>query len=74
MAQYIAIVAYGGGAVAHYGPFDDRDSAESYADGITKRLDNCARRVVELAPPSTGKFPGDPNFGDYNIPPGGNHP
>lgn len=32
------------------------------------------RRVMKPQPVAEPKFEGDPNFGDYNIPPGGNHP
>ncbi len=44
------------------------------------RPDDVAReereREAEKKPPPVPepKFEGDPNFGDYNLPPGGNHP
>jgi hypothetical protein len=31
-------------------------------------------RAAKRQPVAEPKFEGDPNFGDYNIPPGGNHP
>jgi hypothetical protein len=85
---FISVVSYSRGAVAHYGPFEDRRSAENHIGHETDVATNYTRTIAELVPPnpepapapeSTGvddlhRFPEDPNFGDYNIPPGGNHP
>ncbi len=59
-------------------PKDESATGRGFTQGADSyRPDDVAReeREREKPPPvAEPKFEGDPNFGDYNIPPGGNHP
>jgi len=49
------------------------DGSDSYRSDDVAREER-ERRSAKPQPIAEPKFEGDPNFGDYNIPPGGNHP
>ncbi len=70
-------------------PKNDSATGHGFTQGSDSyRPDDVAREERERAREATEKesqkfrsgvddlhrFPEDPNFGDYNIPPGGNHP
>ena len=50
--------------------------SDSYSAADVARMEREEERLkaAKRPPIAEPKFEGDPNFGDYNIPPGGNHP
>jgi len=90
MPEAFLVIAANSKGMCHIGPFSTEAEAKAYAEArvaydTTARVVPLTAPILspleegQQAEKFTGtddlhKDPNDPTFGDYNIPPGGNHP